>query len=252
MANAKKAQEMEVTENGAGAIALSDQRPDWVDPNSARGSEDVTARDIILPRVDVLQALSPQLKKSEAVYIPGAEQGLIFNTVSSELYGKQIVFVPVVFKREFVIWQDRRAGGGFRGAFPTQEQAEQELEMLENPDGHEIVETHVHFALILHPDGHTEEAVLSMSKSKRKVSRKLNSLIQMVPGDRFSRAYKLTAVEVNGPKGDYWSFEVTPMGFVPKAIWEKGQETYKAINAGERGIDRSVDDDVPEAGSPTV
>lgn len=251
MATTKKEATKEIAKtNGNGAIAVSAERPSWM-PDSDRGSEEVGVKDIILPRIDVLQALSPQIKKTDPQYIEGAEQGIIFNTVSGELYGSSIVFCPVKFTREFIVWQDRKAGGGFRGAFPTAEEAEQERQMQENPDGHEVVETHVHFVLLLHPGGRIEEAVLSMSKSKRKVSRKLNTLVQMIPCDRFGRVYKLSALEVDGPKGEYWSFDVAAMGYASKEVWEKGQDTYNAITRGERAIDRSVPDG-DEAGTPTV
>lgn len=232
----------EVVKKSAGELAIMDERPDWVDVNSAKGSEDVTANDIILPRIDVLQALSPQIKRSNPNYIEGAEQGQIFNTVSGEIYGSEIRFIPVVFKREYIVWQDRELGGGFRGAFATAEEAERERRNLENPDSHEVVETHVHFVLILRDDGRLEEAVLSMAKSKRKVSRKLNSLVQMFPGDRFARVYKLTAVEVDGQKGEFWNFDVAPLGWASKPMWEKGLATYEAISAGNRSVDRSYDE----------
>lgn len=236
-----KKNEVAKVESSNGLTVATDQMPAWLNPDSHRGSEDVTVKDLILPRIDVLQALSPQIKKSDAKYIEGAEQGMIFNTLSNELYGDSITFIPVVFKREFVLWQDRKSGGGFRGAFQTEEQAEREREMQENPDGHEVVETHNHFVLLAHDDGRIEEAILSLSKSKRKVSRKLNSLVQLIPGDRFARAYKLTAVEVDGPKGEYWSFDVASIGYVNENVWKRGQEAYEAIQRGERGIDRSVD-----------
>lgn len=242
MATAKKqTEEKALVQNNAGAMALvSTDRPDWLDPDSFRGSEEVTAKDIILPRIDVLQALSPQIKKSDSAYIEGAEQGCIFNTVSQELYGDSILFVPVKFTREFIVWQDRKAGGGFRGSFPTAEEAERMRIAMDNPDGHEVVETHVHFILLVHDDGRLEEAVLSLAKSKRKVSRKLNSLVQMIPGDRFSRMYKLKAVEVDGPKGEYWSFEVAGVGYVSKEVWQRGQQTYEAVSRGERGVDHNA------------
>lgn len=238
---AKKTETKEIVKNDAGAMVLND-RPDWLDPESFRGSEDVGVNDIILPRIDVLQALSPQIKKSDPQYIEGAEQGVIFNTVSGELYGEEILFIPVKFAREFIVWQDRKLGGGFNGAFPTLDEAERERDALDSPDNYEVVETHVHYILLMHEDGRLEEAVLSLAKSKRKVSRKLNSLVQMVPGDRFARVYKLSAIEVDGPKGEYWSFEVKSLGFATKQAWEKGQATYEAIAAGQRGVDRSYDD----------
>lgn len=238
---AKKNVSTEVANTG-GEVMVLGERPDWIDENSARGSEDVTVNDIILPRIDILQALSPQIKRTNPNYIEGAEQGQIFNTISGEIYGSELLFVPVVFKREFIVWQDRDLGGGFRGSFPTAEAAEAERRNLENPDSHEVVETHVHFVLVLHGDGRLEEAVLSMAKSKRKVSRKLNSLVQMFPGDRFARVYKLSAVEVDGQKGEFWNFDVSPVGWAPKKVWEKGQATYEAINNGQRDVDRGYED----------
>lgn len=243
---AKKNEVAKVENEKNGMLATTDQMPAWLDPSSNRGSEDVTVDDLTLPRLDVLQAISPQVKKSDPKYIEGAEQGTIFNTLSGELYGSSITIVPVVFRREFILWQDRKSGGGFRGAFPTEEQAERERQMQENPEAHEVVETHVHFVLLLREDGRIEEAVLSMSKSKRKASRKLNSLVQMVPGDRFARAYQITAVEVDGPKGEYWSFDVNSLGYVNEEVWKRGRESYEAIHRGERAVDRTAEEAADE------
>ena len=52
----------------------------------SRGSEDVTANDVIIPRLDIIQGLSPQKDKTHAKYIKGAEEGVIFNSVTGELY----------------------------------------------------------------------------------------------------------------------------------------------------------------------
>jgi hypothetical protein len=226
------------------------ERPSWVPEDSSKGSEDVTINDLVLPRVDVLQALSPQIKKTDPQYIPHSEQGIIFNTVSGELYGSQITIVPVVFRREFIIWQSRKSGGGFRGSFPTAEEAEEERQNLENPNDHEVVETHVNFVLIIHPNGRTEEAVLSWSKSKRKVSRKMNSLVQMVNANRYARAYKLTAIPVIGPKGEYWSFDVGALGFVTKPVYDRAEASYEAIRRGERSVQH--DQNEAEAESAVV
>jgi hypothetical protein len=240
MATAQK-NEKQLKTNDVGGMAITTERPDWVSPDSDRGNENVGINDIVLPRIDVLQALSPQLKKSDPNFIEGAEQGEIFNTVSGYIYGTQIVIVPIVFRREFINWRDRKSGGGFCGAFATEGEAEQDRRMQENCETIETIETHVHFVYIVHPNGRLEEAVLSMARSKRKISRKLNSLVQMVPGDRYARAYRLTAVEASGPKGDYWNFEVSPVGYVPKDVYDRAQSVYDSVQRGERGVDRSSD-----------
>ena len=39
-----------------------------------------------IPFIGIIQALSPQLQKDDPLYIKGAEQGDIFNTVTQEIY----------------------------------------------------------------------------------------------------------------------------------------------------------------------
>jgi hypothetical protein len=211
--------------------------PEWLQKGNA-GSEEVTAKDMILPRVDVLQALSPQIKKSDPAYIEGAEQGQIFNTVTGRIYGPSIMFIPVMFRKEFVLWKLRKAGGGFIGAFKDLPEANTVLASMPNPADFEVVESHQHFCLILDPDG-IEEAVFSMTKSKLKTSRALNTLIQIAGVDRFAKAYRIYAVEESGDKGDYWGFKVHQVGFVNKELYERARGLYELIKAGAADVDRS-------------
>lgn len=226
----------------AGTISnISNDRPDWLTKGNA-GSEDVSTRDMILPRVDVLQALSPQIKKSDPKYIEGAEQGQFFNTVTGQLYGDEVTFVPILFRKEYVLWRLRKAGGGFVGAFKTLEEAEQARSALQNPDDHESVESHQHFALLKTEAG-WEEAVFSMTKSKLKVSRALNTLVQIAGVDRFAKAYRLNAVEADKNGESYWSYMAHPVGFVDKELYERGKGLYELIKSGAADVDRSGGDD---------
>lgn len=219
---------------------VQEQMPSWLTKGNA-GSEDVGANDMVLPRVDVLQALSPQIKKSDAAFIPGAEQGQIFNTVTGEIYGSSVTFVPVLFRKEWTVWKLRKAGGGFCGAYRSKEEAEQAVAGMQNPPDYESVESHQHFAMLLTDHG-PEEAVFSMTKSKLKVSRALNTLVQIAGVDRFAKAYRMDAVETSSDKGEFWSFKVHPVGFVDKELYERGQGLYEMIRAGAADIDRAADD----------
>lgn len=216
------------------------EMPEWLQKGN-RGSEDVGAKDMILPRVDVLQALSPQIKKSDPAYIEGAEQGKIFNTVTGEIYGDTLTFIPVMFRKEWVLWRLRKAGGGFIGAFKGEAEANVALCKLQTPSDHEVVESHQHFCLLLTSHG-PEEAVLSMTKSKLKVSRVLNTLVQISGVDRFAKAYRIDAVEASGDKGDYWTFKAHPVGFATKELYDRGAGLYEMIKAGAADVDRSMTD----------
>ena len=240
----------EVVKQAGSAVAISDVAPDWLQKGN-KGSEDVTGNDMSIPRVDVIQALSPQIKKSDPAFIPGANQGDIFNTITGHIYGNEVTVVPVLFRREFCVWKLRTAGGGFAGAFKTEAEAEQARSQLPDPDNYEVSESHQHFSLVI--DGErVESVVLSMAKSRLKTSRQLNTLVQMAECDRFAKAYKVSAVEVSGPKGDYWSMKVAPMGYVTKELYEKGKELYELIKAGAADVDRTGNDAGGEQHAPAA
>jgi len=224
--------------------------PEWLQKGNA-GSEDVGAKDMILPRVDVIQALSPQIKKSDPAFIEGAEQGKIFNTVTGEIYGDSVMFVPVMFKKEYVVWKLRKAGGGFCGAFKTLDEANAFVCEQQNPADFEAVESHQHFVMLLTENG-PEEAVFSMTKSKLKVSRALNTLVQIAGVDRFAKAYRLDAVEASSDKGDFWSYKAHVVGFVSKELYERGQGLYEMIKAGAADVDRSDVDSEAAAHAPSA
>jgi hypothetical protein len=213
------------------------EMPEWLQKGNA-GSEGVTAQDMILPRIDVIQALSPQIKKSDPAFIPGAEQGQIFNTVTGQIYGSSVVFVPVMFRKEYTVWKLRKAGGGFCGAHKTMAEAEHAILNMQNPADYEAVESHQHFCLVV-SDAGIEEAVFSMTKSKLKVSRALNTLVQIAGVDRFAKAYRMDAVEASSDKGDFWSFKVHPEGYVSQDLYKRGQGLYELIKAGAADVDRS-------------
>src|SRR5574343_595948 len=214
------------------------------DDHVGRGSEQVGIDDITIPRIEIIQDLSPQRKKNDPKYIPGAEEGLLFNTVSNKLYGSKIYVVPVFWRKEYILWRDRELGGGFGGAFPTMEDAEKALAAKEKPEEFQIHDTAQNFVLVVDPtpnaDGSfkVEEAVISMAKSKMTASRKWNSLVRMAGGDRFSRMYRLDTVVASGRKGEYFNWQVTQLGITPESLFARAEAMYEAVVAGHRDVVR--------------
>ena len=237
-----------VVKKESSAVALVDERPEYVNPETARGNEAVGIQDLVIPRIDVIQALSPQRKKSDPTYIEGAEEGMLFNTVTGMLYGTGMTVVPVIFRKEYIIWKDRKSGGGYRGAFKDEDTANGAMRNLEDGALCEVIETAQHFCIIIPDDGPVDDAVISMSRSKMKASRNLNTLVQMAGNDRWSRAYRMDSIEVDGAKGEYWSIQFKQLGYVPKDIFERGEKMYEAVRAGARDVDRT--DHSAGAGTP--
>jgi hypothetical protein len=226
--------------------------------SSNRGSEEVTINDLTIPRLSIIQDLSPQRKKNASEYIEGAEEGMLFNTVTNQLYTEPVLFVPVYFRMEWIVWKHRDAGGGFVGAYATQNEAvaavgEHPMAGQTTEKGDpvlEIQDTAQHFGLLLDPNSpldtiHTTEIVISMSRSQLKPSRQLNSQIRISGGDRWERYYKLSAVQVDGPRGEYYNWKVEQLGFVTEQVYAQAESLYESVKSGERDVERGnppVDD----------
>lgn len=238
MATAKK----ELAKKEESTSLFLDDRPDHVG-TTRRGSEGVSAEDMSLPRLEIIQDLSPQRKKSEPQYIDGAEEGMAFNTASNELYGDNVIIVPVFFRKEFLLWKDRKAGGGFGGAFNTLEEAEDARDQREDSDKWAINDTQQHFCLLVHSDctpdnPHVEEVVLSLSRSKMKAGRKLNTLVQQSGCDRWGRAYIFSVSQDSNENGTFFNWTVKQLGFTPKFLAELAERVYEAVKSGAKDVSR--------------
>jgi hypothetical protein len=77
------------------------------DSGTPLGFEDEEADDIIVPRVKLIQSLSPERRDGTA------EEGDIVNSLTKEKYNGR-VFVPVFKFNNNVHWIDRADGGGIR------------------------------------------------------------------------------------------------------------------------------------------
>lgn len=227
-------------------VAVKEQAlPSYIKESEGRGNENVTSDDIQLPRINVMQALSPQLDKQDPKYIAGGEVGMLFNTVTGELYPEGVNFTPVLFAKRFLVWVDRKedAAGGLRGVFDNQVEAEQFRQGEKDRDKLEVVLTAEHLAIL--DDG--EEVILSMAKSKNKVSKSLNSWVKLQKGDRFSRRYLLTTITEDGAKGKYQNFKIEPVkgegAYPSEDVYKKAEALYVAISEGSQKVSGNYTDE---------
>lgn len=232
----------EVAKKGSTGMTFDDTRPDYV-VDGERGQENVDVSDLIIPRLGQVQSLSPQRKKNDPAYIEGAEEGMFFNTVTNEVYGAEVYFIPVQFTKEWLIWRTQDAGGGFMGSFESELEAVTEFKEKDYDEDYEIVDTMNHYGLIFNTQDSVSEICCSMAKSKAKISRQLNTLVKMNGSDRFSRVYKISSIEDQNKQGkDFFNMKVTSLGYAPEALYLMGEKMYKSIATIGRKV---VHEDVP-------
>ena len=236
-------------------VLMTDTVPDYINAGRGRGSENVEMSDIVIPRIELIQPLSPAKDKKDPAYIEGIEEGQLFNTVTRQSYGEHLSFVPVYFRKVHLLFKARKAGGGFRGSFSSAEEAEAAKRIQDSPGDHEVIECAEHFCLALNPSGGYEEAIIAMTKTKLKVSRQLNSLVRLRGGDRFSFVYQLGSVQQKNDKGTYWNFSVKPLGFPAQALYTEASKIYEMIASGDKVIEadhRDLDTATDDGGNPEM
>lgn len=228
-------------------VPQESQVPAYIKKGPARGNEGVAVEDIQIPRLEIVQDLSPILKTNDE-----AESGMLYNSVTEEIYGHQVTFVPILFNKQFIVWKDRKQGGGFRGAFKTPQEAQARVNEAvaegDNPKHLTITPTPIHYGLLLLDDGRKIEIVISMPRSKEKVSKRFNSMIQLAEGDRFARSYTVGTADAKSPGGDYYNFAISPQGWTPEDVYRAAEKIYERV-AGQminvaHGEEESVE---PEA-----
>jgi len=237
-----------------------------LEADSGAGLENITTEDMQIPFIRIIQALSPQLQKDDPLYIKGAEQGDIFNTVSQEIYKQDegVVVVPAFFEKKFLEFQLRSSGGGFVRELAaddkdiTMTSRENTVELL--PNGNELVRTHQHLVIAQSADGTIAPSVLDMKKTQLKVSRRWNTLKNSarLPSGAlmpiYGTAWRVTTVLEANDQGKWFNYKLDRINDVTPEIEKmmlEARNMYQGVSKGEVKMaaapadDMAKEDDVP-------
>ena len=225
------------------------------------GLENITTEDMQIPFIRIIQALSPQLQKDDPLYIKGAEQGDIFNTVSQEIYKQDegVVVVPAFFEKKFLEFQLRSSGGGFVRELAaddkdiTMTSREGTIELL--PNGNELVRTHQHLVIAQSADGTIAPSVLDMKKTQLKVSRRWNTLKNSarLPSGAlmpiYGTAWQLTTVLEANDQGKWFNYKLDRINDVTPEIEKmmlEARNMYQGVAKGEVKMAAASADEIAE------
>ena len=197
--------------------------------DAGSGLENIGADDVTIPRLKILQAMSPEVNKHDGKYVEGASTGDIINTVSSVLYNDDnpMVVLPVAYKRLFLEWTPRDSGGGLvaqhddANILSSTTRNKMGQDVLEN--GNYIQTSATHFVLVMNKEGGYDTAMISMAGTQLKRSRTWNSMmasVKMKQGDKvftppsFSQKYQLGCVQESNDRGTWFGWGITALGQV--------------------------------------
>jgi len=217
--------------------------------DAAKGLGKLGQEDLALPFLKILGQLSPEVNKRDGKYVEGAEPGMIFNSVSGELYDgmKGITVVPCFYKLEYIEWKDRGEGSGgpvqiHDSSSDIMSQTKADANYKDRlPNGNYVEKTASHFVLITNPTAAT--ALISMKSTQLKISRKWNSMMAgikmkgkngMFTPASFSHEYKLKTVQMSNDKGTWFGWEVQKIGPVANAeLYQQAKAFAESISKGD-------------------
>jgi len=214
--------------------------------DAQKGFENVKTESLAPPILKLLQNGSAEAQKRNQNYVEGAEPGMFLNTVTKQLYDgdKGIQVIPCHYKLEFQEWADYGTGSGRpEMIYPdSSDILEKTTKGADNKDrlqnGNYILTVGQHFVIIVGDKG-SETAMISMSSSQGKISRKWNSMMKSISLDgkdgpftppSFSHIYKLSSV-LNTGKGNQWyGYNVEKVGMLEDAkMYERAKKFYEGI-----------------------
>lgn len=220
------------------------------------GFEGADSDAFAVPFLRILQAGSPQCKRSEGAYIKGAEEGMILNTVTQELMDGDdgITVVPVMYQRQLIEWQLREAGGGLVAVHAPDPELmdscikdDKGRDILQN--GNQLVDTRNHYVIQVKDTGEFVPAIISLSSTQLKKSRQWMSMMQqkriniggvLKQAPMYAYSYHLTTVPESNDKGSWFGWRIGNSERVtdPELV-EAARNILTAVSTGKAQADMS-------------
>jgi len=228
------------------------------------GFEESDKESFAIPFARIVQKLSPQCDETSGEYIEEAKAGMLINSVTEELYdGKEgMKVIPCHFRRSFIEWNTRENGGGFVAEYDSAngaliETTRDEKKRDITADGTQLVDTRCHYVLIVNDQGITTPAVITMSSTQTKKSKKWMTGMQNLLRERkdgtlynpamFQSVYNLTTVPESNDQGNWYGWKITHMKFLNEnnpaevELYKKARSFRDLVKTGAATIDHAAD-----------
>ena len=193
------------------------------------GQESMDRSDYAIPRIKILQDLSPQVKKTEQGYIKGAEAGMICDPISEQVFDgeKGVLVIPISYRRSHIEWRPREKGGGIVADHGADGKILEQTRKDDRgravlPNGNQITINAEYFIFLVDEEtGSYTPYVLGMAGTQLKKSRRWNTMINQLrianPNGEstinpamFYRSYKLSTEPERNDQGSWFGWHITP------------------------------------------
>jgi len=92
---------------GTVPVASANAVPAYMQGKQGAGTEKLNITDMEVPRVKLIQAISPEISEFTNV-----KPGEFWHTLAEESLGKEVRVVPIYVDKRYILWKPRKSGGG--------------------------------------------------------------------------------------------------------------------------------------------
>jgi hypothetical protein len=220
----------------------------------------IDSTDRIIPRIKLIQAISPELTE----FPDQAKAGQFWHTIAQENLGPTIKAIPIIIRKSYVLWAPRNDDRGILaramdGIHWEPANAEFRVKPKGSPaeviyrTANTVMESkldqfgtsipgdpnsapaasltyNMMWYLIDHPE--LSPSVIINTRSSVKPMQQLLSRIDSKPVPHFCQVYDITSMQQKGAEGPYFNFAYTGSGFATADQAANCEELYETFSKG--------------------
>lgn len=212
------------------AAELAEHTAGAFDAFAGAGMENVTSKDILIPRLGIIQGLSPQVTQGKPEFDPNARTGHVYDLGLQEGFPDGITFIPVYYAKAYLEWAPRNTGKGLQNIHPdesileqcTKDESKDGKGRMMLPNGNYIVETAQLYGINV--SAGMRKTLIAFTSTQLKKARRIMTLAsgEKLPrkdGSEFTpplfyRQYSLTTVPESNTEGNWMGWKVERGGTI--------------------------------------
>lgn len=242
----------------------------------------IDSTDLIIPRVKLLQAISPEVEAE----LEGAKAGVFWHTIAGQSMGNKLRAVPIILRKSYVLWAPR---GDDRGILARAndglnwDNAGMEFTIKPKNSPHNVtykLGDTVHektgdgpalsefgssipgdpksppaaaltyqFLWFFPEFQELSPAIIINTRSSVKPAQNLISKIDLRPVDHFGQVYQIGVIKENGAEGPFFNYSYTSDGYASEDEYNMAKMMYeKFVNENWRANEEHADTDIADVG----
>lgn len=250
--------------------------PAFMQDHAGLGSENLGAGDVEVPRVKLIQKLSPELDEQNNL-----KPGEFFHTLAEKSFGKSVRVTPIYVDQRYILWRPRETGGGIlaraddgihwsppNGEFGVKLKGGAEVTWRTAPTvvasgldkwgssnpadpNSPPAATRMYNMVVTFPDEpDLPPAVITLQRAAIKVARRFIGKMKITRAPSFGLIFNMSSTEDESPAGKFYNYQFNSEGMVQdKATYDRNFEMYqyfKSQGIQVKDLEAAQEDDIAD------